>query len=106
MSTALFRRLPGGLLAALVLTTAARAEAPRAKAPQAYVVVVGISKYADKQIKPRPHAEVDAKALHQLFTDKDYLGVDPKNARLLLGDTSSAKGSEHATRENILPSLK
>jgi carboxyl-terminal processing protease len=106
MSKALFRRLLGGLLTALALTAGARAEAPRAKAPQAYVVVVGISKYADKQIKPRPHAEADARALYRLFTDKDYLAADPRNVRLLLGDAGSAKGSEPATRENILKSLR
>ena len=52
---------------------------------QPYVVLVGISKYADKQIKPRPHAEDDAKALYDLFTNKDYLGVDAEHIRLLLG---------------------
>jgi len=41
-----------------------------------YVVVVGIDKYADPQILPRKHAESDAKALHDLLTSKDHLGVD------------------------------
>jgi C-terminal peptidase prc len=70
------------------------------------VVLVGISNYADKQIKPRPHAEDDAKALFDLLTDKKYLGVDAEHSRLLLGDSSKAPGSQSATRENILKALR
>src|SRR5262249_61585800 len=40
------------------------------------VVVVGIDKYQDSQIKPRQHAEADAKALAELFLSKERLGVD------------------------------
>ena len=41
--------------------------------------------YADKEILPRAHAEADAKALFDLFTSKQYDGVDAAHARLLLG---------------------
>ena len=48
-------------------------------------VLIGISDYADKQIKPRAKAEEDVKALYDLLTNKDYLGADKENVRLLLG---------------------
>jgi C-terminal peptidase prc len=98
----------GGLLAALALSAPANADTPKpAKAGKsAYVVLVGISKYEDKQIKPRPHAEADAQALHDLFTAKDYLGADPRNVRLLLGDKDAKRNSQPATRANLLKALK
>lgn len=94
----------GGLLATLLLATATPAEEPTGKTPatitpgKTYLVLVGISDYADKQIKPRLHAEADAKAFYDLFTDKQYLGVPADQAKLLTG----AK----ATRQNILDALK
>lgn len=71
-----------------------------------YVVVVGIDKYADPQILPRKHAEADAKALYDLFTSKDHLGVEPGNIKLLLGAADEGRRSEPATRENILKALE
>src|SRR5687767_13515799 len=44
-----------------------------------YVVLVGIDKYPDPQIIPRAHAEDDAKALYDLFTNKAHLGARAKN---------------------------
>jgi C-terminal peptidase prc len=91
---------------ALLTLPLAAAEEKVPAATQPYVVVVGISNYADKHIKPRPHAEDDARALYKLFTDKKYLGVDADHARLLLGDTEGAAGSQKATRQNILKALR
>jgi C-terminal peptidase prc len=71
---------------------------------QTFVVLVGISDYKDKQIKPRPKAEVDTKALYALFTNKDYLGVEEKNAKLLLGNPEGK--AEVADRANFLKALK
>jgi len=71
-----------------------------------YVVVVGIDKYADPQILPRKHAEADAKALHDLLTSKDHLGVDPNHIKLLLGTPDEGRRSEPATRENIIKALE
>jgi carboxyl-terminal processing protease len=71
-----------------------------------HVVVVGIDKYTDPQIKPRKHAEADAKALYDLLTSKDHLGVDPKNFKLLLGSPDEGRHSEPATRENIIKALE
>src|SRR5262249_22982149 len=79
-------------------------EAP--KKQQAYVIVVGVSNYADKQIKPRAHAEDDAKALFDVLVDKKYLGADAKNTHLLLGGEDAKRGSQPATRDNILKTLK
>jgi len=98
--------LLAGAIAALALQQPGTADVPKKAADtpsQTYVLVVGISDYADKQIKPRPHAEADAKALYELVINKDYLGVSPKNVRLLLG---KGKGKEAATRANFLDGLK
>src|SRR5262245_5009348 len=91
-----------GVLTALLLVPVARAEE---KSSQPRVVLVGISKYADKQIKARKHAEDDVKALYDLFTDKDYLGVEKRNVRLLLGKEDEKRGSKPATRQNVLEAL-
>src|SRR5690348_15217777 len=101
-----------GLLASLAVALAAlpaRAAEPdkaEAKASQPYVVLIGVSDYADKQINSRPHAEDDAKALYDLFTDKDYLGADADHVKLLLGKEDKERHSEPATRENILKALE
>lgn len=108
MTKALSSCLLAGLLVALSGALPARADAPKAAAasakPQTFVVLVGISQYADKQIKPRPNAEADATALFELFSNKDYLQTDPKNVKLLLG-TKSDK-AELATRANLLKAFK
>lgn len=70
-----------------------------------YVVLIGIDKYADPQIKPRKHAEADAQALYDLFTSKEHLTVEPKNIKLLLGSPDAARNAETATRDNILKAL-
>ncbi len=105
MTKAMLTRLLGALLAVLALNLSVRAEDSGA-ASQPYVVLVGISNYADKQIKPRPHAEDDAKALYDLVTDKKYLGVDAKHVRLLLGSEDAGRHSEKATRENVVKALQ
>jgi C-terminal peptidase prc len=73
---------------------------------QPYVVLVGVSDYADKQILPRPTAEADAKALYDLFVSKGHLAVDKEHVRLLLGSPDKERGSEPATRENVLKALE
>jgi len=69
---------------------------------QPFVVVVGIDKYQDPQIKSRKNAEADAKALYELFTAKDHLGAQADHAKLLLG---SSDGDAKATKANILKAL-
>jgi carboxyl-terminal processing protease len=108
MTQVMLTRWLGAVLALGLLALPLRADQPQAeqdKTSQPYVVLVGISNYADKQIKPRPHAEDDAKALFDLLTDKKYLGADAEHSRLLLGDSAKVPGSQPATRENILKAL-
>src|ERR1022692_2003746 len=81
---------------------AARAEDEPSQPSQPYVVLVGIDKYNDGQIKPRQHAEADAQALYDLFTSRDYLGVPKQNIKLLLGAPDKKRDSEEASRANIL----
>src|SRR5207237_9654486 len=75
------------------------------KQGQPYVVLVGISQYQDKQIKPRPHAEADVKALYDLFMNKDYLGVQPDHMHLLLGAADAQRKSTTATHDNIIKAV-
>ncbi len=86
-----------GLLGLALWTILGGASAARAgdePAGQAYLVLIGVNNYPDPQIKPRRHAEADAKALHDLFAAKDHLGVKADHIKLLLG--------ADATRKNIL----
>jgi C-terminal peptidase prc len=98
----------GGLLAAVIglagfapPTRAAEDAGP----PKTYAVIVGVSQYGDPQIKPRRHAEADAKALYDLFNDKTYLGTDATEVHLLLGTPDAKRPSALATKANILKEL-
>lgn len=93
-------------LAAVLPARAADDKAGEHKPSQPYVVLVGISDYADKNINPRPHAEDDAKALYDLFTDPKYLGADRAHVKLLLGTEDKERHSEPATKENVLKALR
>jgi C-terminal peptidase prc len=88
----------------IVAPAGAADEAP--PEPQAYVVLVGIDKYADAAIKPRQHAEADAKALYDLFTNKEYLGVPGDRIRLLLGSEDAKRKSQPATHANVVKALQ
>src|SRR4051812_26563262 len=89
----------GGLLAA-----PGRA-AETAAAPKTYAVLVGVSQYADPQIKPRKHAEADAKALYDLMTDATYLGASADDVKLLLGTPDEKRHSQPATKANVVQAL-
>lgn len=102
MTKALFVGLLGGLLGAAVLAGPVRAAD---ETPKAFIVLVGINEYPDKQIKPRKHAEADVKALYHLFTDKKYFGVDKDHIKLLLGGKDDKDPHEDATHENIVKAL-
>src|SRR5213593_2371303 len=95
--------LAAGLAVGLAIWTGASAEAPKEKAdsaaaPRTHVILVGISSYDDKQIKPRPRAEADVKALYDVFTSKDHSGVDPKDVTLLVGKEDKERNGKKATR--------
>jgi C-terminal peptidase prc len=102
--TTLLKRT-GMLLSVLLALAAALPVVAAEEKSDSYVVLVGISQYTDQQIKPRPHAEDDAKALYDLFSNKDYLGVAPDHIRLLLGTADAGRKSEPATRENIMKAV-
>jgi C-terminal peptidase prc len=104
MTKAMWKGLLGLLVLAAAVAPAARAAEPRPA--RQFVVLVGISEYNDKQINPRPNAENDAKALYDLFTDKQYLGVDADHIRLLLGKEDAKRKSQPATKDNIIKSLE
>jgi C-terminal peptidase prc len=103
MSSAKLTGLVATLILAITSATAVRAE--EAKPSKTYVVLVGIDKYADKQITPRKHAEADAKALYDLFADKDHLSVEPGNLQLFLGSEDAKRKSQPATHANVLKAL-
>ena len=89
-----------GTLCVLMASPALRAA--EAKAPQTYVILVGIDQYADKQIQSRTHAEADAKAFYDLLTSKDNLAVPAEDIKLLLGKADEKRKAEIATHDNVL----
>src|SRR5262245_53253480 len=93
-------------LLGILLVTPLRASEEAAGQPQAYVLLVGIDKYADQAIKPRLHAEADAQALYDLFTSKGHLGVHGDHIRLLLGSEDKKRNSQPATHANVLKGLQ
>ncbi len=104
MTKVMMKGLLAAACAVLALASAARAEEDRKAQP--FLVVVGVSNYQDKDILSRAHAEDDAKALFDLYTNKDYYGIDADHARLLLGAEDAKRGSEPATRANIIKALQ
>src|SRR3954454_1938909 len=73
-----------------------------------FVVLVGIDKYQDSQIKPRQHAEADAQALYDLFIAKKHLGIEKDHVKLLLGSgpgNDANRPAEKATKDNIEKAL-
>lgn len=103
MTRVMFNGLLGVLAAAVLVVAPLRAA--EVKPPQPFVVLVGISEYKDKAINARPHAEDDVKALYDLLTDKQYLGVDPEHIRLLTGAEDAKRNSKPATKQNILDAV-
>src|SRR5262249_22267040 len=73
---------------------------------KAFIVLVGIDNYKDEQIKSRKHAEADAKAIFDLFSGKEHLGLKGENIKLLLGSEDAKRGAQPATKENVLKALQ
>ena len=97
-----------GLLAVVgsTLATQGRASEPANDTPaKTYAVLVGVGKYTDPQIQARPHAEADAQALYDLFTNKTYLGTASGDIKLLLDTPDEKRHSEPATRANIIHAI-
>jgi carboxyl-terminal processing protease len=97
-----------GLLAVVgsVLAPSGRAAEPATDTPpKTYAVVVGVSKYNDPQIQQRRHAEADAQAIYDVFTDKTFVGAKPENVTLLLGSPDEKRHAETATKANIIKAI-
>jgi C-terminal peptidase prc len=79
----------------------------RAAEGQPYVVLIGVGAYKDQAIKPRPHADADAKALYDLLSNSKYLKCPADHMRLLTSDaeTERTRDAKAATRENIIQAL-
>ncbi len=97
-----------GLFAAVAVAwsgSAVRAEdaPPAPKGP--FVVLVGVGRFEDKAIEPRPTAEADARALHKLFADGKHLATTPDRVVLLTADPDEKAGERKATRENVVKAL-
>jgi C-terminal peptidase prc len=71
-----------------------------------YVVLVGVGEYGDKAISSRPTADADAKALYDLFADPKYAIAAKDRVVLLTSEPDAARGSQKATRENVLAALR
>src|SRR5262249_43431021 len=104
-------RLAGCALAILAWASAPllRADDPPTPAKTAqgpYVVLVGVGDYADKAISARPTADADAKALYDLFADPKYAIAAKDRVVLLTSEPDAGRGSQKATRDNILAALK
>lgn len=98
--------------AALLGGVARAADDPKAKPADdakpsqgAYVLIVGVSDTADPTIQPRPSADADAKALFDLFADKQYLDVKPERVKLLTSKEDDKRKGGKATRENIVKAV-
>lgn len=102
MSKALTKGLLAFAALALLFGSQLRAAETQSKP---WIVLVGVDKYQDPQIKPRANAEHDAKALYDLYTDKKFFGASPDQVQLLLGKPDEKRNSKPATRENILKAL-
>ena len=99
----------GGLLAAAIGLVASSGQArvvAQADTPKTYAVLVGVGEFSDPQIKPRRNAESDIKALYDLFTDKTYLGAAKSDVHLLLGTADEKRGSQPATKHNIIEAAR
>jgi C-terminal peptidase prc len=106
MTKATLTGLLGGLAVLLTSALPLRA-AEEAKAPRSFAVLIGTGKFSDAAIQSRPHAEDDAKALYDLFTDPKYLGVPKDHVKLLLGGAADKeRNSQEATKDNILKAAK
>src|SRR5262245_20463315 len=83
----MLRALRIGLLALVaggIASSSVRASEDKAT-PKTYAVIVGVSDYADAQIKPRPTAEPDAKALFDVVIDPNHVGAAKGDVKLFLG---------------------
>src|SRR5262249_45331536 len=93
------------LVAALALVLLTDLRAGDGAKPKTYAVLVGVGEFGKQTIEPRPTAEKDAAAFYDLVINRDYVGADGANVRLLLAGEDKSRHSEPATREQIVKAL-
>jgi carboxyl-terminal processing protease len=102
--TRLFRLGTLAVAFALVMGGLTRAEEKATKG-QTHAVVVGVGTFADKEIKPRPTADEDAKTIAGLLTDKSVGAVPSDNVALLLSTADEKLAAKEGTKVNILKAI-
>lgn len=101
------RFLITAILSTVLLAPALPAEEPAVKPAKGnYAVLIGVGEYDDRAIKPRPTADVDAKAMYDFVIDGKHMGIAPERVALLLSSPDAKRKSEKATKANILKAIR
>src|SRR5438552_13888982 len=96
----------GGIAAVIALVVGGSIRADeKANKSHSYAVVVGVGTFADKEIKPRPTADEDAKTIAGLLTDKAIGGVPSEHVSVLLSAADEKFGATEGTKANILKAI-
>jgi C-terminal peptidase prc len=103
--TRLFRLGTYAAAVALFMGGLLHADEKATPKPQTHAVVVGVGTFADKEIKPRPTADEDARTIAGLLTDKTVGGVPSDNVALLLSSKEEKLGAQEGTKANILKAI-
>ena len=93
-------------LVALFISGPAIAADEKAAPSQTYAVIVGAGEFKDAQIKGRPTAETDAKALYDVLTDAAVGGIPADHVQLLLTGKDDKRDAKGATKANVLAAVK
>jgi len=95
----------GGIAAAIALFVGGTLFADEKAKSTSYAVVVGVGTFADKEIKPRPTADEDARTIAGLLTDKTVGGFPSEHVAVLLSQKDEKLGAQEGTKENILKAI-
>jgi len=92
------------LFALLMFGFAAPAISADEKTPpsKTFAVIVGVGQFKDADIKGRPTADTDAKAIGELFTDKTVGGIPADQVQMLI----AGQEGKAPTKENLLAAFK
>src|SRR6478752_3521551 len=95
----------GGIAAAIALFVGGTLFADEKAKSSTYAVVVGVGTFADKEIKPRPTADEDARTIAGLLTDKAIGQVASENVAVLLSKADEKFAAKEGTKANILAAI-
>src|SRR6478752_9635602 len=95
----------GGIAAAIALFVGGTLFADEKAKSHTHAVVVGVGSFADKEIKPRPTADEDARTMAGLLTDKAIGQVPSDNVAVLLSKADEKIGAKEGTKANSLAAL-